>query len=235
MSILQSLRRIRRTGQRVRREARNWGRESIGFINLNWRHLVISVTLMAILWIGTSRLIDIWNWLATDFWTWLRMGSNGTETHSTTLRNVGLLFGGVLALLVALWRSWVAERQARIAQRNLLNERYRQGAEMLDSKVLAVRLGGIYALQRLAADNPKKYHIQIMQLLCAFVRHPPAVDGEKNEPFAGNQTDLELRNDVQDAINSISTCHARQTKLEVAAGFRLVVHFGSMYQVRQRS
>ena len=52
----------------------------------------------------------------------------------------------------------------------MLNERYQQGAEMLGSDVLAVRLGGIYALQRLAGEHPQQSHIQIMQAFCAFIR-----------------------------------------------------------------
>ena len=43
---------------------------------------------------------------------------------------------------------------------------------MLGNDVLSVRLGGIYALQRLAEEYPEQYHIQIMQLFCAFARHP---------------------------------------------------------------
>ena len=47
-----------------------------------------------------------------------------------------------------------AQRQAETAQQGLLNERYQRGAEMLGHEVLAVRLGGIYALQRLARGTP---------------------------------------------------------------------------------
>ena len=58
------------------------------------------------------------------------------------------------------------------AEQSLLNERYQRGAEMLGSDVLSVRLDGIYALDRLAAEQPASYHIQIMQLFCAFARRP---------------------------------------------------------------
>ena len=36
----------------------------------------------------------------------------------------------------------------------------------------ATRLGGVYALERLARDHPKTYHEQIMELLSSFARHP---------------------------------------------------------------
>ena len=66
--------------------------------------------------------------------------------------------------MLAIWRSTVAERQSATAQQGLLNERYQKGAEMLGSDVLSVRLGGIYALERLAAEDPNQYHILVMKL-----------------------------------------------------------------------
>ncbi len=106
------------------------------------------------------------------FCNWLVTGPNVDESRSTTARNWGLLIGGVIAIPLALWRSIVAHRQAQTAQRGLMNERYQKGAEMLGSDILSVRLGGIYALQGLAEEEPDQYHVQIMRLLCAFVRHP---------------------------------------------------------------
>ena len=221
MSRRNRIRRARETRRIVWKHIWGWGRESLRFVKANQGRLTLSVILVIALGIVVWRLIDSWNWLSTDFWAWLRGDPDGEESGSTTVRNLGLLIAGFIALPLAIWRSWVAQRQADTAQQNLLNERYRQGAEMLDSEVLSVRLGGIYALQRLAAENPKQYHIQIMQLLCAFVRHLPVVGRDKTEPDPGGQDTLELRSDVQDAIASISACHARQCKLEIAAGFRL--------------
>ena len=102
----------------------------------------------------------------------------GEESGSTAIRNLLLVIAAIVALPLAIWRSKVAERQAETAQRGLLNERYQRGAEMLGSKVLQVRLGGIYALGCLAREHPRDYHRQIMNLLCAFVRNPP---GENNQ------------------------------------------------------
>ena len=114
--------------------------------------------------------------LSVEHWEWL----NGP--NSATVRNIGLLAVGVIAILLAFWRSNVAERQAETAQAGLLNERYQKGAEMLGSGVLSVRLGGIYALKRLAEEHPKEFHIQIIELFCAFVRHP--TEGDSHETVA---------------------------------------------------
>ncbi len=146
------------------------------------------------------------------------------------IRDYGLLFAAILAFPLGFWRSRVAERQASAAQRqvsatqeqlrtaqlqaeaaqrqadtaqqNLLNERYRQGAEMLGSEVLAVRLGGIYALQRLAHEYPQQYHIQIMQMFCAFVLSPTP-DAEQAEVRRRQETRARIRSlsqmDIEDA------------------------------------
>ena len=106
--------------------------------------------------------------LSIVFWEWLGAGESG----SSTIRNVGLVGAGLIALPLAFWRSIVADRQAKTAQQSLLNERCQRGAEMLGNGVLSVRLGGIYALQRLAEERPEQYHLQIMRLFCAFARQP---------------------------------------------------------------
>ena len=63
------------------------------------------------------------------------------ESVSATVRNMGVVIGGVIAIVLAVWRSMVAERQADTAQQGLLNERYQKGAEMLGSDLLSVRAG----------------------------------------------------------------------------------------------
>ena len=108
-------------------------------------------------------------YLSLTYWNYLH---DGTDSLSTAIRNVSLIIGGIIAIELALWRSVVGVRQVDTAQRGLLNERFQKGAEMLGSENLSVRLGGIYALKHLAGEHPEQYHVQVMELLCAFVRHP---------------------------------------------------------------
>ena len=117
--------------------------------------------------------------LSWRFWENLH---GAQDSISTTVRNVGLVIGGIVAIILAVWRSIVAEHQSHTGQRGLLNERYQKGAEMLGSEVMAVRLGGIYALERLAAEHPDIYHIQIMKLFCSYVRNPNMSNDEGSEP-----------------------------------------------------
>ena len=130
------------------------------------------------------------------------------ESLSSTIRNIGLVAAALIGLPLAFWRSTTADRQSNtaleqsttaitqvgIASQGLLNERYQKGAEMLGGSVLTVRLGGIYALQRLAEERPDDYHIQIMNLFCAFVRQPTQSDIAR---------DVRVAMDVQEAMNAI--------------------------------
>lgn len=152
--------------------------------------------------------------LSWRFWEDLH---GNQESLSTTIRNVGLVVGGVIAILLAVWRSTVAERQTATAQQGLLNERYQKGAEMLGSGVLSVRLGGIYALQRLAKEHPEQYHVQIMRLLCAFVRNPT----EDGSGAAKPDEEDRLREDAQAIMTAIGTRGKAGIALEKEAGFAL--------------
>ena len=162
--------------------------------------------------------------LSVMFWDWL----SGSESGSTTIRNIGLVVAGLVALPLAIWRGIVADRQAsaarrqaetaleqaETAQQSLLNERYQQGAEMLGSPVLSVRLGGIYALERLASEHPQQYHVQIMKLLCALVRDP-TVDSDYED------SNVTAREDVQAVIDFIRLRSEEQVEAEVDQKLRL--------------
>ncbi len=156
--------------------------------------------------------------LSMMFWEWL----SGGESGSTTIRNIALVAAGLIALPLAIWRGIVANRQANTAQQGLLNERYQKGAEMLGSEVLSVRLGGIYALRRLAEEWPDQYHIQIMRLFCAFVRLPTRDQSLVPGPAATEPgTLLGIRQDVEAVMQMIGSRDKSRVTVEQIGGFRL--------------
>ena len=164
-----------------------------------------------VLWpVGIIIVVVMGGISSWQFWDKL---TDTMESLSTTIRNVALVIGGVAAILLAVWRSRVAERQAATSQQGLLNERYQKGAEMLGSSVLAVRLGGIYALRRLAEEHPAHYHILVMQLLCAFVRHPT---GKNVGDAASDRVSMSsrIREDVQAIMEFIGSRGDAEIKLE---------------------
>ena len=192
-----------------------------------WRGVSVNLVLgILVLAVVTVVVIGVVWWQ----WSWLNGGGSITESNSTTLRNVGFVVGGVLAFAFAFWRSWVAaqqasaaQKQASTAQQGLLNDWHQRGADMLSNDVVAVRMGGIYALQKLAETHPEEFHLHVMWLLCAFVRNPPkddALDEPKIvdwEPF-----DLSIRPDVQAAVSAIGERTLQQIELE--QGFTVDLH-----------
>ena len=127
--------------------------------------------------------------LTIGFWGWLHPEASPTASNSETLRNAGLLTGGVLAFVFAVWRGWVAERQANAArsqaetaEQTLLNERYQRGEEMLYSEVPSVQSRGLRLLQELAEDRPDLYHVRVAQLLIDSAMDPAGSEEGQNGP-----------------------------------------------------
>ena len=188
--------------------ARSLRRRFTGWDGLRW---MVGVVLA----LAAGILLSWW------FWDDLRADQ---ESLSATIRNLGLVIGGVIAILLAVWRSRVAERQADTAQRGLLNERYQKGAEMLGNAVLSVRLGGIYALQRLAEEHPEQYHVQIMRLFCAFARNPTPSGEDEGRQDVQEESFRRLpspREDVQAVMGAIRDRHEKRVSLERKGAFRL--------------
>ena len=160
---------------------------------------------------------------------------SNVESWSAIIRNFGLVIAAGIALPLAIWRSIVAARQATTAQLGLLNERYQKGVEMLGNKGLSVRLGGIYALARLARERPRDYHVQIIGFLCAFVRHASRKAGEVAESIKGDDStkivesdggsheeviDRPVGEDVQEAMRAICNRSEAQIEIEQVAKLR---------------
>ena len=75
------------------------------------------------------------------------------------------ILGGVF-LLSGLYFTW---RNTYLTKEGQITDRFNKAIDHLGSDKPAVRLGGIYALARIAKDSPKD-HWPIMEVLCAFLR-----------------------------------------------------------------
>ena len=133
----------------------------------------------------------------------VRPSAGGTTAPAKRRRLCG---NGLSPSAAAFWRSWVAERQANTARRSLAYERFQKGVEMIGSPVLSVRLGGIYALDHLA-EGWWGYHVQVMRVLCAFVRNPPH-DHDAPRP------------DVQDAVRVIGERSKDRIRIKKTSDYR---------------
>lgn len=170
-------------------------------------------------WIAIVTAVSVA--IAIVWWDWLTL--KASEPPSATIRNIVLVAGAAMGLPLAVWRFIVAHRQAATSQLGLLNERYQKGAEMLGSEVPTVRLGGIYALDRLARERPEEYHIPILNLLCIFLRTETAKRVRKNAENVDirDVAPPEVPVDVQEVSKAIFTRTDAQVAVEDDREYRL--------------
>jgi len=89
---------------------------------------------------------------------------------------IGLLFTGVN--LAVTQRE--AERSRSLDQEGQITDRFTKAIKQLDSKnAIELRLGGIYALERIARDSERD-HWTIMEILTAYVREHASVEKPGN-------------------------------------------------------
>jgi hypothetical protein len=93
-----------------------------------------------------------------------------------------ILLGGLV--LVGLYFTWrrvrAADQTVDVTREQQITERFTRSVEQLGSDKLAIRLGGIYALERIAKDSAKD-HWQVMEVLTAYVRENARWEGELDE------------------------------------------------------
>lgn len=169
--------------------------------------------------------------VSVTWWDWVR----GEDSNSAALRNVGLLAAVPTSLLLAIWRNSVAQSQADTAQRQAdielqghLNERYQKGVELLDSERMMTRIGAAYALQDLALERPRDYLTQVVDVLCAFARHPVTrqADGSEAVEHRGVEESQQAlvfgaNDDVVIATRAAASCASKHPEFRVHLRYRL--------------
>jgi hypothetical protein len=113
---------------------------------------------------------------------------------------------GGLLLAAGAATTW---RQMRISREGQVTERFTRAVDQLGSEHLDVRLGGLYALERIARDSPDDRRT-IAEVLTAYIRHrapwPPAKPGQyRADVPLDRQPDLRTRApDVQAALTVLA-------------------------------
>jgi len=96
-----------------------------------------------------------------------------------------------------------AQRTVELTEQGQVTDRYSKAIEQLGSdKGLDVRIGGIYALERIAHDSPRD-HPTIMEVLAAFIREHSREQWPPDEEGAEPRPECATRPDVQAAITVI--------------------------------
>src|SRR5215203_3163744 len=144
-------------------------------------------------------------------------GAQGTASSSATL--TGAIVGAVVGLVGVLIGQVLQQRRhsqtlqetqrrhsedLRQAEQGQITERFTRAIEQLGETnsngepKLELRLGGIYALERIAKDSPERDYSTVMEVLTAYVRQNSSTPSkETNETTDLKDPRKELRADIK--------------------------------------
>jgi hypothetical protein len=98
------------------------------------------------------------------------------DARTTLLQGLGalvVLTGAAIGATVTLRQVRASHDQLKLSEQGQFTDRYTKAIDQLDdTKALAVRLGGLYALERIAHDSPDD-RATIAEVLCAYARTAP--------------------------------------------------------------
>lgn len=157
------------------------------------------------LWTLSTEIICLILFFVFDRYSeWQAMTSSITplseriKIENGNLTTIAQICGG-LVILVGLfftgWNTRIAQRNMEIAEAGKITDRFSKAVEQLGNDKLEIRLGGIYALERITLDSARD-HPQVRAVLAAFVR--------TNSPWKENKTPkAELAADIQAILTVI--------------------------------
>lgn len=157
------------------------------------------------------------------------------DVRTTLVQAFGALLvltGAAIGACVSLQQVWetrnqikqtadATRNQLKLGEQGQVTDRYTKAVDQLDEKnALAVRLGGLYALERIARDSPDD-RTTIAEVLCAYARTAPRPDADAIEEESvargiGNADELLALTvrapDVQAALNILGRWQERLGK-----------------------
>ena len=142
--------------------------------------------------------------IATAVFGLIRLFTEIFTLDDDPLRDMGYILLGLFGAPFVVWRAIIAQKQATTAEQGLITDRINKavaglGTEKtvkhlkkkddgsryaLESTVpnIEVRIGAIYSLERIAQDSERD-HIQIMEILCAYIRQNAPAEGAQDHGF----------------------------------------------------
>ena len=140
-------------------------------------HIMVPASLVLVILViaACSSWLVFSTWQATTDIPGRYMVTQRIELAKTLAQWV--LIPSILGTLYVAWRrvkaaeqtAMAAQRTIEVAQEGQITERYTRAIEQLGNDNIAIRMGGIYALERIARDSDKD-HWQVMEVLTAYVR-----------------------------------------------------------------
>jgi hypothetical protein len=148
-------------------------------------------------------------WLLVPAADWLARHDVGSAKGPLLQTARDAARGRLLTLGAGLFAAGVLVYTARtfgLSRQGQVTDRYAKAIEQLGSDKLDVRIGGIYALERVARDS-KRDHPTVMEVLAAFIREHSHEQWPPPDP-GGQQQDRSTRPDVQAAATVIGRRNA---------------------------
>jgi uncharacterized protein YjbI with pentapeptide repeats len=147
-------------------------------LNKKWRiifytEIVVVFALIILLWMQGERYWTRWTETAKNWWIFW---SDNRESLSSLI----LVIGSIVGVIFLIWREFTAHRQANTAEKRhtaqteadkerRITDNFTKAIELLGKPEIEVRLGAIYALERIAQESQQD-HWPIMETLTAYVR-----------------------------------------------------------------
>ena len=153
---------------------------------------------LAVAWV---LFVPVADWLAHH-----DVGSATGALHETALDNARGLLLTLGAGLFAAGALWFTARNFTLSREGQVTDRYTKAIEQLGSDKLDVRIGGIYALERIARDSARD-HPAVMEVLTAFIHEYSREPWPPPGPEARNKR--WIRPDIQAAVTVVGRRDAR--------------------------
>jgi Pentapeptide repeats (8 copies) len=190
---------------------------------VRWLAGIAAVVLaLAIVW---ALFVPVAGWLAH-----YDVGSAKGPLHETALDNARSRLLTLGAGLFAAGALVFTARNFTLSREGQVTDRYTKAIEQLGSDKLDVRIGGIYALERIARDSARD-HPTVMEVLTAFIREHsheqwppsdhPASRGQQRSTRPDIQAGLTVvgRRDLDRDIRPINLAGANLTGADLAGAY----------------
>ena len=167
---------------------------------IRWTIGGIAVVVLGLV-IAWALFVPVADWLAHH-----DVGSVKGSLHETAVDNArgrlltlgaGLFAAG--ALVFTARNFTLSRRTLDVTEQGQVTDRYTKAIQQLGSDKLDVRIGGIYALERVARDSARD-RITVMEVLGAFIREHSHEQWPADELAAGAPSERSTRPDVQAAV-----------------------------------
>jgi hypothetical protein len=139
------------------------------------------------------------------------------ELENEARKTIAQILGGAAVLAGVFFTAqqlFVAQDAQRIAEEAQITERFTRATEQLGSDELEIRIGGIYAFERIARDSKEDLH-PIASILTTFIReNAPRKETEEEYPskqhysYPDGLVDPTVPSDIHAAVGSLVSLSA---------------------------